>query len=171
MTKTFTIAGDIDQELMHEMSEFYNELTPEDKVYVFLCSDGGSSYSKEAILNILEIYKDNTTLIGYGCLASAAFELFMDYTGERQLTSTCCGMYHRAKTTIALSSNGRARAEEDIFGQKEIKRVHWAYAEALMSRLEMKPADRKKIASGRDVYFTHEEMKNFLEISKNSQKS
>ena len=167
MVKTFTINGDIDEELMHEFSEFYNGLVEGDKVFVFLCSDGGSSFAKEAILGILEIYKDITTLIGYGCLASAAFELMFEYTGNREMTATCCGMYHRAAGKIVLSSTGKPKAAEDVFAQKEINRTHWPSAMLLMEHVHMDKRDIKKISKGEDVYFTHEQMKSFLETSKN----
>ncbi len=167
MVKTFTIAGDIDQELMHEFSEFYNGLAEGDKVFVFLCSDGGMSSYKEAILGMMEIYKDITCLVGYGCLSSAAFELFFDYTGARELTGTCCGMYHRATTSIVTDSSGKPKGTESIFSQKEIKRTHWAYAQGLMAHIGIEYKDINKITSGADVYFTCEQMKYFLETSKN----
>lgn len=167
MVKTFTIAGDIDQELMHEFSEFYNGLAEGDKVFVFLSSDGGMSSYKEAILGMLEIYKNITCLVGYGCLSSAAFELFFDYTGERELTGTCCGMYHRATTSIVTDSSGKPKGTESLFSQKEIKRTHWAYALRMMASIDMSIPDIKKVEKGQDVYFTHEQMKSFLETSKN----
>lgn len=165
MLKSLVISSDVDKELVERLSQFYNGLAEGDKAVVMLCTDGGDSDSRDAILMLLQLYSPITTLVGYYELCSAGFEIFFQFKGKRELADGCTGMYHRAYASISIDSAGKIKGEGAKFLMEELKGVAWDKALAMCKEIGVTTNEIKKITKGEDVYFTYEQMKTFLKNS------
>jgi hypothetical protein len=115
----------------------------------------------EAILDIVNRRKSKTTIIAYGCIASAAFELFFSSKCHKEIIGGCIGMYHQSKIDVTVNEKRKVCLED---------RVRISHMDTYMANrtkelclaLKMSKDEIAKIEEGEDLWFGVNRMNEFV---------
>ncbi len=153
--------GIIDEELSDKIVSMYNG--SHDNNTIYLSSHGGGYAAMQNILDMINKHKENTVLIGYEYLGSAAFELFFLSECKRELIPGTIGMCHMSTSQISMNERNKPAYADDIAKTKWIDQYMKPRTKKLASILQMNKKEVKKITKkGYDFYFTAKRMKRFL---------
>jgi ATP-dependent protease ClpP protease subunit len=154
----------ITPQTLDNLIEVYNNATKKDEIIIYLNSPGGDYNSMEAILDLINTNSSITTLIGYGCLFSSAFELFFSVTCKKRLLGGCNGMYHQSVIDITVNEQWKTEFQSDK--SKKLYMTGYMRSKTLetCNRLKMSDIEIKSIKNGKDLYFDPIRMHNFLVV-------
>lgn len=160
----YKICDHITQQTLDSIIEVYNSLEKTDELIIYLNSSGGDYNAMEAILDLINNNKEITTLIGYGCLFSSAFELFFSVTCKKRLIGGCTGMYHQSVIDITVNEQWKTEFQSDK--SKKLYMMGYMHSKTLetCNRLKMSDSEIKSIKNGKDLYFDPIRMHNFLVV-------
>lgn len=150
-------------ELVEKVVGFYNSLKPEDKAFIYLCSEGGYVEAKEAIKSIIHKNSDITTLIAYGEIDSSAFELFFEANCDKEILFGTLGMYHQATASVIINENGAVKEKGSKATKEYLTRILKKETVTLCEKLGMSKQEIAKIKTGKDVWFQQDRLIQFLE--------
>lgn len=151
------ITGSIETDNLDKLMAAYNECP--DKMEIYLnCENGGDPDIAEAIIHIVNKNKEKTTIIGYGRLFSAAFDLFYKTTCNRLLLPGSIGMVHLSRVEISSLSvaNETDKSEANIYKKwfNEDKKSRLKFYE----ELGLGKTYISKIKKGQDVYLQYDKL-------------
>ncbi|GAB3789213.1 hypothetical protein GCM10028818_57300 [Spirosoma horti] len=134
----------------------YTADTPDAKLQIQLCSNGGNVFQAKRISALINANQHITHVQG-NVLNSAAFDIFFTVTCSRELTPYAQGMYHLARSAHFVLENGLVPSwQQTINGEESL---------ALCEQVGMTEGEVGRIKSGEDVYFTYARLNDFLEQS------
>lgn len=154
------------KETVDKISTALNNLKPNEKLFLYFSSEGGETYSAEAIIHIINNNIDLIELVGYGDLMSAGFDIFFKSNCYRILLPNSLGMFHQTTVNIDINESANAsdrRGQADKTWMKLQKEQTIKFCESL----KMTDKEISEIKKGRDVYFQHNRMLDFLNIQQN----
>jgi hypothetical protein len=151
------------QESLQGFLEFLNN-SGEDKVDIYLNSNGGSSWCAQVILDIIESDSERFTLTAYGQIGSAAFTLFFKAPCIRKILPTCVGMYHQAKMRVDVNFRSRPFGQDDTAFVKALEEDFESDL-AFIKTLKFSEEEIEKYLDGQDIFFQCDRLKQFLNVS------
>jgi len=116
MNHYITLDGDINEEMVAKLLAKI-EMTPkgEDKLVVYLTSQGGNVDDMYTMLHALAEEKDTIKLVACGYIESAALYLFFMADCPKDILQETYGMIHQATTTYKINERGRPYSKYDAF--------------------------------------------------------
>lgn len=131
----------------------YTADTPDAKLQIHLCSNGGNVFQAKRISALINANHHITHVQG-SVLNSAAFTIFFSVICTRELTPHAQGMYHLARSAQFVLENGLIPGwQETINGEESL---------ALCQKLGMTDLEVLRIKTGEDVYFAYTRLNDFL---------
>jgi hypothetical protein len=131
----------------------YTADTPDAKLQIHLCSNGGNVFQAKRISALINANHHIPHVQG-NVLNSAAFDIFFSVACSRELTPYAQGMYHLARSAHFVLDNGLIPGwQQTVNGEESL---------ALCQKLGMTELEVRRIKSGEDVYFTYARLKDFL---------
>lgn len=171
-TKHILLVGSMNDEMASklalEASSFYfdaNGLEKQQNISIHISSCGGNVEAEKAMLHIINSQPERFTIVANGEISSAAFGLFYRCNCAKTILPGTIGMYHLARTSIEISLNGKGFFDADKFHLKNFRK---GFKEELVwcESLGISARDIELIAKGHDVYFTTEQLQEFLNNQK-----
>lgn len=156
------ISGAIDQDAFGKIIKAYNDLSPDGELQIYINSSGGDPEIGDAIVDLINNNSEITTLIGYGKLCSACFDLYFKTRCTKRLLNGTIGMAHLSRVemeTFTITDN-KERMEADVYkkwwNEDKNKRLKF-YEEIGLEKKEI-----LKIKKRGDVYFQHNRLLELL---------
>ena len=157
MSRFNLLEGPINVQMGNIVSSAYNE---HEEDYLFqLTSEGGTTAICSWIVDLMNLHKESTTLIGCEYLYSAGFDLFFSFKGHRILKEGTTGLVHKAHLEAAHNGNKFVSPVFEAFS-KEMKKNRKVkmYREIGLTEKQI-----KRYKKGEDVIITYSQMKKLLE--------
>lgn len=150
---TYIFDGDIDKKNIREFTEFLSSF-PETAITVYLKSEGGSAALGRVMRHEMEQH-EGVTLIAYEFIASAAFDVFKYFKGERKMVFGTIGMHHRVVMSMMMDE-----AMEFPYGADsvKIKALKYYATNSDKSNDFLTEKELKRYNKGDDVYFSPKRM-------------
>lgn len=170
--KNVVLKGDFDEKfidtVLNQSNEFYydsvNKLR-QPHVTIFISSGGGSGAASEILISLINSEPERFRVIAVDHIQSAAFRFFFEVECDKCILRDCIGMYHISRQEMEMGFNSQPYFQVDKFLLKNypdfMKRdLEWC------DRLGMTAAQIEEIAKGNNVYFTPEQMQEFINKQK-----
>lgn len=150
-----------DTDTLHNVIDFYNMLQPEDEAVIYFYSSGGEIQVMYALRDILDREAHRTTLYATNTLFSAAMWLFFTVECRTFLHYSTVGMFHLSSSEIRLDNRNNVVYDLDKVYTKSVSKIYLQEQKDLMTSLNFKKEEIKKIMDGEDVLFAPKRMKEF----------
>lgn len=154
--KYFLLNGEIDCETIQPVLDFIGN--NEGELQIGICSGGGDNDVMRFLQDALNANAERVTLVAMQGIYSAAFEIFVKYSGKRKMTTGTRGMYHYSGLQVRNNALGVFTDEEERTAVK-FNRKYRLLEQTDLAKRFMTPAEFKKFRSSKDVYFDFERMK------------
>lgn len=158
------ISGTIDQEAFGKVIKAYNELESNEPLEIYLNSSGGDPDTGAAILDVINS-NDNTnptTIIAYGKIFSAAFDLYYKAKCSKRILSGAMGMVHLSRLEMDKfdpmdnKDSANAAAYKIWWDNDKKERL------GLYQSLGIEKKDLSKIKKGEDIYIQYNRLLELL---------
>lgn len=159
------IIGEIGNEAFEKLISVYNELKEGQTLTIYLHSGGGSVEAMESIIDLITTNKDKTTLIAYGEICSAAFDIFFRSNCERDILRGTTGMAHYTGINVNIISKTKVNKSDK--GYVEWNKIEMAYCLKFYEKLGFNKSELKSIKEGKDVFFQTGRLVEFLNNQEN----
>lgn len=147
------ISGEINVDCFDKLIRCYNELKEKDTLDIYFNTEGGYVDYAEAILDIINEHSDKTSLIGYGCLYSAGFDIFFRSTCEKTILRGTVGMVHISTVeSDNLRTIKEGRADEEMMYYKKWAKKDKESRLIMYEILGLSSSELLKMKTGKDVY-------------------
>lgn len=156
------ITGEVNNDSFEKLVKAYNELKEKEDLEIYLNSEGGYTDYAEAIIDIINTHREVTSMVGYGELLSAGFDIFFRSLCEKSLLRGTLGMAHlsRVETSITIKS-GKTQDEHEA-GYKKWSKKDKIERLLFYEKLGMTQSELLKIKSGKEVYFDFDRLAELL---------
>lgn len=151
----------ITKDTVDKISAGLNNLKPNEKLFIYFSSEGGEIYSAEAIIHIINNNIDIIELVGYGDLISCGFDIFFKTKCYRILLPNSLGMYHQASVRIDINESANA-SDRRGYADRQWLKLQKEQTIKFCESLKMTDKEINQIKRGKDVYFQHNRMQDFL---------
>ena len=165
---TLNICGELDCETLDILFEDFNKLKPDEKVIIYFTSPSGFVSTSKALLDFINNNKEIISLIVYGEIYSAGFDIVMKAECNKKLLSNTIGMIHFAYTKIDMDESGKPKTDYDKFYLAEMKKTKTETIEYLRT-LGLNKQELEKVNKGKDVFLSYERLAVLFENSKQQQ--
>jgi ATP-dependent protease ClpP protease subunit len=159
------LKGDINAKMLTHLTNELNAAPTEEKVNIYLSSNGGECDTSEAIIVMLneyfEQYKD-ISLYVFGSNASAAIDVIAHFKGYINVLGRATGMYHLPTRVTAILPNGKVKDIEKSF-LENLAKYDVALTEKTCKILGIEGEQYNEIINGKDVNFNIEEFNQLIE--------
>lgn len=155
------LSGEVNYNMLNELVKSYNLLN-EEKLHVYFSSpEGGFTSIAEVIVDLINLYKDQTKITFYGENFSCGMIVFLKTQCEKSILPSTVGMFHFCYQDMTISEGGKPNSEYGLFSMKEMKSSKLETLEYLKNT---KLSDREIIAikKGKDVYFSFNRMSELI---------
>lgn len=163
---------EINEESTQRFLNFVNGIPPlmeaengkiiKEPLTLYLNSVGGFYDLSNVIVDVLNNYEGEVRLVGYGQLASCAFDLFFNTNVKRELMLGVYGMYHMASANITINEHGKPHSSADSNTVERMKVINIERTKSLMKKLKMTAKEQNIVLKGNDLYLTNERMNELL---------
>jgi len=156
------ISGTIDQDAFGNIIKAYNNLPNDEGLNIYINSSGGDPDFGDSIIDVINNNKEQTTLIAYGKICSAAFDLFYKAKCSKRLLDGVIGMAHLARVEMEnfTVTDSKETIEAGIYkkwwAEDKKKRLKF-YEDLGLDRKEL-----QKIKQRGDVYFQYNRLLELL---------
>jgi hypothetical protein len=154
------INENIGKESFDKIVSAYNTLKEGESLEVYLCTGGGEIAELEAIVHFLST-NDRVSLVGYGELCSAGFDIFFRSTCTKKLLPGTMGMAHFTGVIVNFLDEKRPRKVDDK-AYMEWTRKSKLDCISLYTKLGFTKKELEQIKKGNDVWFQYDRMLSFL---------
>lgn len=142
-----SITGEVGPDTLEGLIKAYNDITEKDTLEIYLNSLGGSVASAEAIIHLINKNNDRTTIIAYGEISSAAFDIFFRATCDKFILRDTYSRIHNIVNTQDFE-------KMPIPWVKEYNEASAKFFE----KLGIKKSEILKIKKGQEVYLTFDRL-------------
>lgn len=156
--KTIYFCDDFDSKAIGEL---ISKLDGEEKVVLYLTSNGGEVRCCHVLLDYFEREGSRIELIGVDLLASSAFRFFFEAKCSKKRVVDCLGIFHFWRNSYTINSKGKPEYLDEEFFLAELKKGHGREIEWAKS-IGFNAKEMAKYMAGKDVYFSSERMKELL---------
>lgn len=161
----FSILNDIDSETVNLFTAFLNdaESDPNKKhnIEILLNSNGGEPAHGNIILYMINERKERVTLIAYGQIYSAAFELYILAQCDKKILPYTTAMYHRATQEITITSGNKPQTTAEKASLQALI-ANEAVTKKVCGLTKMSEQEKADIFNDKDVYFSYERLLEIL---------
>lgn len=159
--KRFVINGSIDNELIEKFVQYVNSTPTEEKIIIYLTSNGGSASGAYIMLDIINKEPSKFEIHAIEKIYSAAFELFFMAECDRVIACATVGMCHMASAEMRMNTKGKPDYTCD---EETLKAGKFRNAELrqLLNDIGAEKYIPKIINNSKDVYFQYDVMQGFL---------
>lgn len=140
-----------------------NQLKPGEKLFIYLCTEGGDVEVAESIVHIINNNVDIIEMVGYGKLYSAGFNIFFRCLCHKIILHGTVGMCHYSYIAVNLNENGTVSDKADRMNKMWLKNQR-QYTIEFCKNLNMTEKEITEIKKGGDVYFLFNRMQDFLKV-------
>ncbi len=156
------LSGDVDYSMLDKLVKEFNCLTKADNLHIyFTCPQGGLTDVGIAMIDFINKNSDYIGMSFYGELFSAGMSVFLAVTCSKKVLPDTRGMYHFSWQEMSINEAGKPSGEYDIFSMKEMKKAKDKTIEFLKNT-KLNDKEISLIKKGKDVYFSHERMKELI---------
>lgn len=170
--KNVVLKGNFDENfidtVLNQSNEFYYDFSNklrQPHVTIFISSGGGASAAAQILVSLINAEPERFRVIAVEHIQSAAFRFFFDVECDKCILKDCIGMYHMSRQEMDIGFDGQPFFQLDKFLLKNYpdfmkEDLQWC------DRLGMTAAQIEEIAKGNNVYFTPDQLRNFINIQK-----
>lgn len=156
----FNWNGDITNDKFQKLIDTLDLLKVKEVMIIYLNSDGGDAEVMEALIHVINNNADRLSLIGYGKLYSAAFDVFFQARCQRDVLRGTVGMCHHMRIGMEISKSNEYHGEDKA--NKDLIMLQRLHAQKMMKDMGMKNTEILRINKGEDVYFQTPRLLQFL---------
>lgn len=159
------IEEEISSDTLKKLAEAYNELEtrPTPVLHIFFSSGGGDSTAGEAIIELINRYKEITTLTVYSFIQSMAFDIFFKVKCQRVILSTTIGMAHLHRWSTNVKDGGTNLDYFDDF-KKEVMKANLKPRIAFYKELGLREDEIQWITDGEDLFLDAKRLEKMLKL-------
>jgi ATP-dependent protease ClpP protease subunit len=163
--------GPVCGELLDRLVDAYNNVMDGEKVYIYFNSGGGDTETGNVIIDLINKDPDAFHITAFGCIASAAFNIFFSVKCSRELLAGTTGMIHKSyyfdmPITVDLKILHR---EKEIAAWRQAK-LDSKLVVPFLTKTGLSSSELEEFKEGKDVWFMHKRMKEFLNKQKTNGK-
>ncbi len=159
--------GDVEDDMLNRLIEAYNNIKiaaiPNDNLVIYLSSCGGSTAIGSAIVHLINLNNDITSIVAVEGIQSAALDIFLKSDCKKEVLDGAWGMVHLAYSTIRIIEGGSPKADMDIFWNKEMKLSKTKTIKQLKS-FPFNADELAQISEGKDVYLSNKRLRELVNI-------
>lgn len=159
------INEEINKTVVDKISNSINQLKPAEKLFIYLCTEGGDTEAAEAIIHIINNNADIIEMVAYGKIFSAGFNIFFRSLCHKIILHSTVGMCHYSYIPININENGgpidKAGKIDKIWLKSQ--RQHTI---DFCKNIGMTDKEVAEVRKGGDVYFLFNRMQDFLKEQK-----
>lgn len=161
------ISGPIDEEVLSKLIEAYNKLEEEGtgQLHIMFESAGGQTDVGEAIIELINRYKDVTTITFYGMVASMGFQIAACVRCVRKVLDTAYAICHLSRWQTQILEGGKALDDFSRFKEKKMKRILASSVE-FYEGLGFKEDEITEMKTGKDVFIDAPRLQKMLKNPK-----
>lgn len=159
---TVDISGKMDQEAFGNILKAYNSLIKGNSLDIYLNSDGGDPEIADAIADLIENTDYLITIIGYGKLFSAAFDLYFKARCHKRLLAGTVGMSHLARVETEEFDSSNAGHKIEMLAYKKWLDNDKKERLKFYEYIGMEAKELSRIKKGGDVYFQYNRLLELL---------
>lgn len=153
-----SINTEINNEVLDRLVRTYNELKENEKLEVYFSSEGGDVEIGEAIIDLINEHADITSVVGYGTISSAAFDIFFRITCPKSILISTLGMAHSMRVELDKYDLSSKTDQQEFKAQKEWAKEHEKYRLDVYEKIGLNKKELTDIKKGNDVYFQFNRM-------------
>jgi ATP-dependent protease ClpP protease subunit len=157
------INEDITPAVMDKLAEALNKLEQQEPLLIYFSSNGGDTYSAEAIIDIINAYADRIVLTAYGDLHSAGFNIFFRCNCQRQLLPKVNSIVHLTRITTTFIGNKDNWEKLDSKNTIEFAEKAKETFLQFIKGLGFTKKEISTVAKGEDLYLDYERLTQLLQ--------
>lgn len=152
--KILYLDGEVNSEMVHNLTSFINE-NPDQPKKIYFNSVGGDFELIVPIYTIINENKDDITLYLTGSVMSSAFIISYFCECEKVVLDWCVGMLHRGSIETTIDFDRRVKHSPESI------RLYKQQEDYFINKIKQKltKTQLKKFKDGKDVYFDFKELK------------
>lgn len=170
--KNVVLKGDFDEKfidlVLSHSNEFYYDFANklrQPHVTIFISSGGGVSAAAQILVSLINAEPERFRVIAVDHIQSAAFRFFFEVECDKCILKDCIGMYHMSRQEMDMGFDGQPFFQLDKFLLKNYpdfmkEDLQWCES------IGMNAQEIEQIAKGDNVYFSPEQLRNFINIQK-----
>lgn len=147
---------DIQEDSLKTLSDTLRQKKENEKVKVYVFSDGWKAFMIQPILELLHEYIEDVELVGQRLL-SAAYIIFRDYKWKKSLATPCVALLHVWRADYAITYKKRFISEMDDFFHRE-ERYEYKFP-------ELTKKEQQYIEQGWDVYLSRKRLASIFKLN------
>lgn len=152
----------VSDEMFNKIISAYNSLKDEEKLEIYLNTEGGDMEAAEVIIDFVNQHRDRTILIANGTIFSAGFYIFFRSNCERRIVTGTTGMCHLIRVSIEYGEHDKPYYKIDKVN-KDWLLAQRQWTDRLCKKLGVTKEEIKKIDKGKEVYFNYKRLNELLE--------
>lgn len=156
------LSGEVNYEMFNTIVKSFNSLKEDDRLYIYFSSpEGGMLDVAEALIDFVNRNQELIDILFYGENFSSGMYIFLKTECHKTILKDTRGMFHFAWQDMSISEGGKPSADYDIFSLKEMKKAKEQTINYLRTT-KLSDKEINGIKKGKDIYFSHDRMKELL---------
>ncbi|MEA2096585.1 MAG: ATP-dependent Clp protease proteolytic subunit [Candidatus Cloacimonadota bacterium] len=137
----------------------------ESKILIYFSSNGGSFTHADLMLNYINSMKDNIILLAFHQISSAAFKVFFEFRGQKDIMDNTFSVIHKGSKNI-LARDLDNTDSFDFFMTNKMMPVMNKQVIKLYKSIGLSKTELKKIDNGKDLMLHTERLCKILRKNK-----
>lgn len=152
------LSGEVNYEMLNSLLKSYTGAY----LHIYFSSpEGGMVDVAEAIIDFINLHKDNIEITFYGENFSSGMDIFIKTECKKNILPDTRGMYHYSWQEVSISQSGKLTNEYDKFSIQQMK-LSKNRTIAFLKTTKFLEKEINAVKKGKDVYFSFDRMKDII---------
>jgi ATP-dependent protease ClpP protease subunit len=131
---------------------------PDAKIVIYFSSSGGSFTHASLMVNYINLIQDNIILLAFHQISSAAFKVFFEFQGQKDIMDNTFSVIHKGSKNIIARDLDNTDSF-DFFMTNKMMPVMNKQVVRLYKNIGLSKTELRKIENGKDVYLNTDQLR------------